>query len=515
MEIGSKSIRGVYLYDPSINFNIGDFVIYGSSIYVVKNDVVGIEPITEEGKDYYETYLANEIAEEGDFEDYANGTGNDKFVTARTLAKVLNKYMSGFSDKGLIENKVADNGQIYLSDFFGNQTLSDITNSYVSPLDKLMVHPSLNNGIFIVSGAVCKDIFGDYEDEDLILRQYTYKNDKGINVRIQELNRISAPSSRFRYATSDNSYEPLVPWETTSINLETADEVNKLIEYYSSCVNDLITTKLKLVDNFRYKKADLRELISNQSWRTEYKGSLITICTKELESSGVYRTHSATVDLTGVNETGIKIRVVNNKVLTVSVQEGYVNFLCTDNSDGNFSIDTVYFRQTYGDQLSNEGSSAELWKGISMENNVGLTNQGFFMTPKDLGVNSSTFNDACLEKQISIGTYYYRRYRTGDLRSMYKREIYYTFRLSELSLNFDDSDNDNTNKVRYLETVLRYSEDSEVTLWIRVSVENSGKVKIDIPIVNSMTLDALPLSPPGSPVVIKYNLTSARYKDEI
>jgi hypothetical protein len=345
MEIGNKNIQGMYLYDPLAKFTIGDFVVKGSVIYVVSADVEGVDPESTEGKNYYCTYLADRIADDSDFVNYANGSADDKFISAKSLGKILNTYMTGFNSKGIINNSITEDGSIYLRDYYGNSSNVDLSSAYTDPLDKLMVS-EINNGYFTVSSEIVKGIMGTTSSTTLILRQYTYKSNNE-NIRVQELV-DDGGTVRFRSASSKYSYAPTSEWKSPAIDENILSNINTIISYYQGKITELGQTKLNLINNFRFKKVNFNTGTNTWNFENEAEDGIYTIITKCLDSSGVdgisniYRTHTATIDLN--NST--RFYAVNNVPIDVAVKDNTIT-LTAKSSTQSIEISDIYCKKKY------------------------------------------------------------------------------------------------------------------------------------------------------------------------
>ena len=160
MIINGTSVRGIYLYDPEIQYERGDFVVEGEKIYICKAAPSDSGFIPSENPNYEE------------------GLSDDKLVSAVSLSRILSSYMSGFDEKGIINNSVTDDGKIWIGSYFQNNKAEELATNpeYTSPLEQIMCTPSLNNAIFNVSrNVVGAEINYLTSGNPVILRQYTYK----------------------------------------------------------------------------------------------------------------------------------------------------------------------------------------------------------------------------------------------------------------------------------------------------------------------------------------------------
>lgn len=194
MILNNTHIQGIFLYKDDIEYEKGDFVVSGNSIYICtagnpntgNNTVLGKDPSTD--SENYVVYLGDSLKNIEEYFSYIENPSEneDKILTADLLSQILNKYMIGFDEKGVIadyiyEDTVGDGG-ISVS-----QNLSEfISGSTDKILDTIIKSDEINNATFKISRGLSeiKDIFpAQYEQvpqddlEYLILRQYTYTNE--------------------------------------------------------------------------------------------------------------------------------------------------------------------------------------------------------------------------------------------------------------------------------------------------------------------------------------------------
>lgn len=238
MRINDKSIKGFFLYSDDVQFEKGDFVVDGGVIYTAKVNVMGKKP--SDYNELYDIYLGENIADlEGkDFANYIKGAGSDKLVTAYSVGKILNSFISGFDEKGIINNEITKDQIVYLRDYFGDETVLARTN----PLDAVMTAPDLNNCIFKVDRHVVQDLFGtsqlQFTSSYIILRQYTYMEKEAsptgpaLYIRVQELIDEETGLAKWRYSTSDDNFDSSIDWNSVNVNENILETIDEIINYY-------------------------------------------------------------------------------------------------------------------------------------------------------------------------------------------------------------------------------------------------------------------------------------------
>ena len=235
MKFGSTDIKGFFDYSDKSEYTIGDFVVEGTKIYIAKANSLGNRP--SESPDYFDLYLKNESATVDEYFKYAQDPDSNpeigkKSISINVLSQILNRYMCGFDDKGLIDSTMVNgtdsdtSKNIIIRDFFNN-IQSTINTS--SPLDYIYQDKELNNAIFKVSEKVAKDIFSDISTNAsdtavaALLRQYTYLDGNNYT-RIQILFEISTGNEFYRYVTWRTNMSEIVlssessTWRSIRIN---------------------------------------------------------------------------------------------------------------------------------------------------------------------------------------------------------------------------------------------------------------------------------------------------------
>lgn len=315
MEINNKIIQGIFKYSPDVKFTKGDFIVGDDlKLYIVKeNSVIGIPPHEDTSFRYYILYMSDEVVNsDDDISNYIKEGTKDKLVTAYSVGKMLSSYLSGFDEKGIITNEVMKTGEIYLRDYFGNQT----SIGEVNPLDEIMKNKDLNNAVFKVSKEISKGIMGSVSDnlDTALLRQYTYYNNSRVKIRVQELIDIDSGMSMFRHSSEANGFDPTNSWTCSNVGNKTLEMINSIISYYSEKSMNYEKELQALKSSFRFREVPFTyKQEGNETEKTlsiatssfpDMNGNdelLVTICVSKKETTTdkrtVYRTGSLTINI--------------------------------------------------------------------------------------------------------------------------------------------------------------------------------------------------------------------------
>ena len=181
MILNNTHVQGLFLYSEETEYEKGDFVVYGNTIYIctaknptnkTNNTVSGVIP--EESSDNYSPYLGDKLNNIEEYFNYINHSEEeqgkeDKLITAHLLSQILSTYMIGFDEKGIISEYVYLNSgddslsiSSELSDFL-NGTGIDSKNI----LSMILISPEINNAVFKISRnlpEISEVIFNDASD---------------------------------------------------------------------------------------------------------------------------------------------------------------------------------------------------------------------------------------------------------------------------------------------------------------------------------------------------------------
>jgi hypothetical protein len=220
MRINEKVITGMFKYHDDILFTENDFVVSPNNfLYVVIQETQGRNPDLGY-PEYFVPYNSEErqnLASYEDFVNYINSVGNqselgNKVLTLGLLSQILDTYLMGMDSSGKIRNKIFTD-EIWFSNYLGDITKTSCDSN---PLDILMENPEISHGYFVVED---KYILTNYlnisseisdnlsEDATGILRQYTYDNEFGYTIRIQEIIEITTGTVLYRYAINTEGKE--------------------------------------------------------------------------------------------------------------------------------------------------------------------------------------------------------------------------------------------------------------------------------------------------------------------
>lgn len=291
MIINGKNIVGLYKYDPNSTFTQGDIVYKDSTLYIALTEVSGIDPsdnIESIGK--YQIYLGDKCVSIDDYLNYEKTEDSklNKYIPANLLPVILNHYLSGVSEKGVIEP---------LNDS------DDMLESYITA-DDIMTSDTINNAIYTVDRnleGLPTDLYssssGKVNSDKLILKQYTYYEKEFINsiqekrkVRVQELIDHSQYMVWYRYKKI-GSENPASEWRSITMNTSNIyDNVVKLADEYKSRIDILQKSLNNLKKNFMFRPIDLKE--SNSNYVTipnDYNESKMTVVVLCKSGNGIYK----------------------------------------------------------------------------------------------------------------------------------------------------------------------------------------------------------------------------------
>lgn len=270
-----KQIQGIFKYDPTVIYEVGDFVIDGECIYICKVGLesvdLGISPATCNKFQSYPGSLITDINEYEEYLESPNGK-EDKYISSNVLSGILQQMYFGFGDSGVIESYISVSGTKINLDTKLKSLIGDITdNAKDLPLYLLIREPSLNNAYVQVSRelAEIKDLVGTGES-NCLLRQYTYsdlsrleESETGIpqRIRVQELvdfengvsyfryiilkrrttsrptqlgNRVAARNKITKVVWSPSANENATSWVCSTLSPGLLRKINEIINYYNS-----------------------------------------------------------------------------------------------------------------------------------------------------------------------------------------------------------------------------------------------------------------------------------------
>lgn len=289
MILNNTHIQGLYLYSNETEYEKGDFVVYGNTIYIctaknptntTNNTVSGVIP--EESSDNFSPYLGDKLNSIEEYFNYINSTDDnvkekgDKLVTAHLLSQILSTYMIGFDEKGVVSEYVYLNSDeslsisSELSDFLSGKGIDS-----KNVLNMILNTPEINNAVFKVSRNLpeikeitLNDAATIYPEDStyVVLRQYTYTNSPSSDsvYRLQELIDPMGSVVRYRYGKGNDSegeltFDSVTSWLPSSIDKDWMENIKKLEKLYLDKIKKLENIEKSLVNNFRFKEYPIPE----------------------------------------------------------------------------------------------------------------------------------------------------------------------------------------------------------------------------------------------------------------
>lgn len=356
MIINNKSVRGIYPYNESAEYEKGDFVVDGDCIFICTanyptdtdlNTVKGQKPI-ENGKintSNYKAYPGDLVIDPEEYYEIVQQgkTGvEDKYVSSQVLNEVLRKSFFGIDEAGVITDYVLYTSEDNTYDYsVGGKSIREYLDETTEVLSKIIMEPELNNGMILVSRNLpeIKNLFLEPEQSDqnitenyynnrkdiVILKQYSYIIDK-VKWRVQELIDPSYGESYYRYLKSSSlkENEEIVKNELMDYSLTSGyvsawksnfggntkaipstkriiDRLNTIQQAYKERLEDYQNKFNSLEKSFRFKVAENRRTsgLSNKylinTIQVGGKDSLVTVVSMVSDNNGLYRSYSITV----------------------------------------------------------------------------------------------------------------------------------------------------------------------------------------------------------------------------
>lgn len=291
MILDNTHIQGLFLYSKETEYEKGDFVVYGNTIYIctaknptniTNNTVSGVVP--ENSSDNFSPYLGEELTSLEEYINYVNDPKgrekNDKLIPAHLLSRILSTYMMGFDEKGIISNYVYLNSEdslsmsSELSDFLSGKGV-DSSNI----LSVILNTKEINNAVFKISRnlpEISEVVFNSdsefiYPEDStyIILRQYTYTNEPENDsiYRLQELIDPIGSVVRYRYgkgsySSGELSFDNVTSWLPSSIDKNWMGNIKRLEKLYLNKIKELENIEKSLKNSFRFKEYSIPETTS-------------------------------------------------------------------------------------------------------------------------------------------------------------------------------------------------------------------------------------------------------------
>ena len=258
-----KHIQGIFIYDPDVEFERGDFIIEDECIYLCKsgNPVKGLVP--SENPDFYSPYPGSMITSIEEYSDYiANPVSKeDKYISSNILMGILQDMYFGFGDSGVIESYIAlkEDGTYNIDTQLLNLIGKNV-DKIETPLDLLMREPSVNNAYVQVDRNLLDIKYLLTETDSVtkrpcLLRQYTYRDlndlagneDSGVFIeiryRVQELVDLETSMIYYRWTKGSRNFtgnsdwvyeEPISNWSCTCVSKDLLNKMNQINNYYNN-----------------------------------------------------------------------------------------------------------------------------------------------------------------------------------------------------------------------------------------------------------------------------------------
>lgn len=342
MIINGKNITGLFLYDKDAVYERNDMVVDGTAIYVCSpigsDSVTGEKP--EESDNFYMYLLDQFETTEGYLNSVEKGELDVKAISVTTLQAILNHYMMGFTSKGVI-------GDGFTVDESGKYTIKidgkykSLTN-YINLLSDLMTG-DVNNGIFKVSGNLPE--LAVYGMSDIcILRQYTTYNGD-IRIRIQE---IIDPVSGLIYLRAIKGNETPGAFKcSVAKSYRIKEQIDKILEVYSTRIEYMNKLEASLKENFRYRKISLNENEYSVILNKDNIGDSKVITILLIKPGDIIDSCNITIDLSywPLEVTDLYYKIFGGESSLKIVKSGETYTVSTDSS---IRISEIIYREYYG-----------------------------------------------------------------------------------------------------------------------------------------------------------------------
>lgn len=347
MVINGRKVTGIYKYSSNAIFTQGDLVYKDSTLYVALTEVSGIDPsdsLASVGK--YSIYLGDKCVGLDEYLNYerTNSTKFDKYIPAQLLPVILNHYLTGIDEKGVIES---------LND--------DYTSDTRTTADEILENDNINNAVYSVDRdleGLPVDLYSSdlnrLNKERLILKQYTYNEKVFVEstqeirrVRVQELIDHSQYMVWYRYKKIDEPNSIASPWKSITLNTTNIhDNLLRLASEYKYRIKALQLTMKNLKSNFRFKTLKLKSKSNKYTVPAEYMESKMTINARYKAGNGIFEIVNFTIDLSS----GITKYVSDNIYLMIDKDKGTISLY----EDKNMSklhrkavINDIYIHEYY------------------------------------------------------------------------------------------------------------------------------------------------------------------------
>lgn len=282
MILNNTHIQGLFVYSDDIEFEKGDFVVLGNTIYTCiaenptnldNNTVSGRNPSTD--PENFAPYLGDKIDNINDYFNLisnSSSSNKDGVLSAHLISEILNRYLLGMNEKGIISEYIyngdEDNDILSISSGLSNFLESKDKESI---LDNLLTS-EINNAVLKISRNLpeIKNLLPSVNNEDLIfnksnlsyviLRQYTYSTSETDYSRLQEIIDPAYSITMFRSGSGTLSEDGKIniidigDFKRSYLEIDFMDNVRKLQKIFLDKITDLEKTKKSLINSFRFKE---------------------------------------------------------------------------------------------------------------------------------------------------------------------------------------------------------------------------------------------------------------------
>ena len=469
MKINDISIRGFFIYSETSQYEQGDFVVYGNTIYVCSPKsgstyVSGEIPF--KSNNFY-VYLGDQSATRDDFLSFSkNGGGEDKYLSLSTLVDILNTYQKGLDTTGVIGHEysviVDEEGTknaVYKINNVVTETFSEEDSKEI--LARIFLDKSLNHCIFKVSRDLPEiSAINDNSSttEYCILRQYSYYSDEDNSsmMRVQELidiqpdnyletyeeygygNSINFANIYYRAAIleeSDISSIKDLNWHSATGHTSTLSNlVTNLINTYNDRMKGFETSLKELQGNFCFTRISLPNLVSSFTLQNTADKNSGYININSLSELGPITLNVLTKLETNSNE-----NIYKNNALTIDVLQGPQKYYIDDDlyllvrlngvGGDDFESKFTYFNSSRLDFSIPVGFGSI---NVDESGNYTFTGSTLMLSPNNdnssyiqdnITLNTSGFADNTTPKIISY--YIFDQSQSGGLNDIERRTVIY------------------------------------------------------------------------------------------
>ena len=357
-----KHVQGIFVYNPDIEYELGDFIVESDCIYICKSGtpIKGYKPSLYPS--YYKPYPGDLITSIDEYKKYLNDPNGkeDKYISSNILSGILQDMYYGFGDTGVIESYIKLKDSKYNIDTKLLDLIGKGAKSILKPLDLLMKEPTVNNAYVQVSRDLLgiKNLLVSTGTDNCLLRQYTYQdlndlgtqNEKGIyteyRYRVQELVDFENGISYYRYTRGSKRQGASVwqysgtisSWTCTTTSKALLDKVNQIVNHYANerdlednnstgfnFMNLILfegtTVRCTLVskddDSLSEYSSDYPSVVPISDFTTEPLILTINIKVKTENSTNVFKSHTCTFNTldTAIKQDGTDYYYLEKDVL--------------------------------------------------------------------------------------------------------------------------------------------------------------------------------------------------------